>query len=218
MPKAGRSAGQVDTVKQNILDKALKLMFNDGFDALSMRKLANQLGMTAANIYNYYTSKDELYLAIQIQGFRILAEKLKAISTLPHSTEIKMRSYMWAYIHFGIENPDYYEIMFCRNTPKYSDYQNTSMEPSAALQRQTAIDVADIPIQTIMENNSPAQVTSIDEARYITIVIWSTLHGILSLYTSRVLQGLSDNTDQFMGRLIDDLIKHFIETDEKTSS
>ncbi|MEZ4549411.1 MAG: TetR family transcriptional regulator [Desulfobacterales bacterium] len=37
---------------------------------MSMRKLAGRLKMTAANIYNYYQNKDDLYLAIQTRGFR----------------------------------------------------------------------------------------------------------------------------------------------------
>jgi len=65
MPKATRSPEEVKTVKNEILETALSLMCEDGFDALTMRKLALRLKMTAANIYNYYTNKDDLYLAIQ---------------------------------------------------------------------------------------------------------------------------------------------------------
>jgi len=36
-----------------------------------------------------------------------------------------------AYLKFGMENPEYYEIMFSRNTPKYIDYQGTAIEPTA---------------------------------------------------------------------------------------
>ena len=79
MPKPIRSPKEVETVKNDILKTALKLMCDEGFDALSMRKLAARLKMTAANIYNYYENKDDLYLAIQTRGFQMIVDRFSEI-------------------------------------------------------------------------------------------------------------------------------------------
>jgi AcrR family transcriptional regulator len=186
-------------------------MCEDGFESLSMRKLSSRLGMTAANIYNYYTNKDELYLAIQTNGFQILVDRFTEISSSKITPLKKLYAMMRAYVDFGIQNPDYYEIMFSRNTPKYADYRNTPMEPIASIEKKTALQVADITSRTIIEYSMKSKSTiSADEALYITLTIWSALHGMVNLYNSRVLQEVIEQADTFIEKILYDLLKRFI--------
>ena len=64
MPKSARDHGEVELIKEKILDTALDILFDQGFSSLSMRKIALGTKMTAANIYNYFSNKHEIYLAI----------------------------------------------------------------------------------------------------------------------------------------------------------
>ncbi|RJP88586.1 MAG: TetR/AcrR family transcriptional regulator [Desulfobacteraceae bacterium] len=213
MPKPVRSAVEVETVKKNILDTALAMMCDDGFDVLSMRKLALRLGMTAANIYNYYNNKDELYLAIQTNGFQMLCDRFQEIAASPVPEPDKLSAMMRAYVDFGVGNPDYYEIMFSRNTPKFADYKNTPMEPAAAIEKQTALQVADITTQAIMSYNASIQARaslSEEDAGYATIALWSALHGMVNLYNSRVLQEVEAAADMLINRLVGDLLEKFL--------
>lgn len=54
-----RSAGE-----QAILEAAVQLFSNQGFDGVSMRQVAEQAGVSKANIYHHFNSKEALYLAI----------------------------------------------------------------------------------------------------------------------------------------------------------
>ena len=65
MPKITRSLEEVDAVRERILDCALKILVKNGYESLSMARLGSKMNMTAANIYNYYASKDELLIAVQ---------------------------------------------------------------------------------------------------------------------------------------------------------
>lgn len=210
MPKMVRSPEEVETVKQKILETALDLMCEDGFDSLSMRKLATRIGMTAANIYNYYENKDELYLVIQTNGFRMLVESFAEIAGYHCRPSEKIRKMMRAYVDFGTGKPDYYEIMFSRNTPKFTDYKGTPMEAAATIEKQTALKVADIACGTILEFRNSGNMISDDDAHYLTLLAWSTLHGIVNLYNSRVLQETTDDADRFIERFMDDLTRHFV--------
>ena len=213
MPKPTRSAVEVETVKKKILDTALAMMCDDGFDVLSMRKLALRLGMTAANIYNYYNNKDELYLVIQTNGFQMLCDRFQEIAASPLPDADKPAAMMRAYVDFGISNPDYYEIMFSRNTPKYADYKNTPMEPAATIEKQTALRVAEITSQAILSYvaaSSRETPISGPDAGYLTIVLWSALHGIVNLHNSRVLQEVDAAAGPLIDRLIEDLLEKFL--------
>jgi AcrR family transcriptional regulator len=50
--------------RQRILDVALRLMAEGGVHAMSMRRLANELGLNVATIYHYFPSKSELWRAV----------------------------------------------------------------------------------------------------------------------------------------------------------
>lgn len=205
MPKPIRSAAEVESVKKKILNTALAMMCDEGFEALSMRKLALRLGMTAANIYNYYSNKDELYLAIQTNGFEMLYDRFQEIAASDLPAKVKPGAMMRAYVDFGTRHPDYYEIMFSRNTPKYVDYVGTPMEPAAALEKQTALGVADLTARALA-----AYGTSAEEAGYLTILLWSALHGVVNLYNSRVLQEVEAAALPLIDRLINDLLEKFL--------
>ena len=207
MPKPIRSPEEIETVKNNILTTALKLMCDDGFEALSMRKLAARLEMTAANIYNYYENKDDLYLAIQTRGFQMLVDRFSEIYDSDQSTREKLYVMMHAYLKFGVEYPDYYEIMFSRNTPKYADYKGTPMEPTAFIEKQTALKVSEITARIIMELYDGNDAIPENEALYRTIVVWSTLHGVVNLFNSRVLQEVEEASEELIYKLIKDLMK-----------
>jgi AcrR family transcriptional regulator len=207
MPKAIRRAEEVESVKLNILKTALKLMCDEGFDALSMRKLAARLKMTAANIYNYYKNKDDLYLAIQTQGFRMIVDRFQDIYDSDQPSKEKLYNMMHAYFKFGIEYPDYYEIMFSRNTPKYADYKGTPMEPMAFIEKQTALKVSEITTRTLMDLYDGNDAIEENDALYRTIVVWSTLHGVVNLFNSRVLQEVEDASEELIYKLFNDLMK-----------
>lgn len=209
MPRHTRNPEEIEKTKRKILDAALAILFEEGFDDLSMRKLGRKLGMTAPNIYNYYSGKDELYLTIQTMGFERINERFEQIVS-EHGLPVDQFSAMVdAYLEFGMANPDYYSIMFSRNTPKYIDYIGTKLEPIAFKEKAAALRVADIVssvIQALARENSRIKEK---DAAYHTIQIWTSLHGIVSLYYTRVLQELDDNVEKTINRLKEDMIRTF---------
>ncbi len=209
MPRNTRNPEEIEKIKRKILDAALAILFEEGFDDLSMRKLGRKLGMTAPNIYNYYSGKDELYLTIQTMGFERIGERFEQIVS-EHCLPVDQFSAMVdAYLEFGMANPDYYSIMFSRNTPKYIDYIGTKLEPIAFKEKEAALKVADIVsavIQDLARENSRIQEK---DAAYHTIQIWTSLHGIVSLYYTRVLQELDENVEKTINRLKADMIRSF---------
>ncbi len=96
----------------NILDAALMIVKEEGWQALSMRKIADQIEYTAPIIYEYFSNKDAILLELTRKGFLILAsdlEKAKAQYTTPD----KQLEAMWlAYWNFAFANKELYQVMF----------------------------------------------------------------------------------------------------------
>jgi len=201
MPKAPRNAEDVDAVKMQIIEAAKTIICKYGFTQLSMRKLANELGMTAANIYNYYSSKDEIYLGVQTAGFAILQERFQEVERQFDSSRKVLEEFIRVYLDFGMNNPDYYEVMLGGNTPKYADYIGTDLETVALDEKQTALAIARMTTKVIIDITG----ISIKEATFRTIQAWTTLHGVVSLHNNRVLQEMGTDLGETIERICRDL-------------
>ncbi len=205
MPKTSRSAEEVSEVKERILDAAIRLISDHGFTRLSMRRLAATIGMTASNIYNYYSSKDELYLAIQTNGFKELCARFEESLKREQMPLRRITAIMREYISYGTSNPDCYNIIFSMDTPKYSDYRNTTIEPVAFAEKKAGLDLIDIACPVVADllkkQGKPA-----GGAWKKTIQAWIMLHGIVSLMNSRVLQEVAEDSSRFVDESVQDAV------------
>ncbi len=207
MPKLPRSQEDREHIRENILDEALALISEHGFASFSMRKLASRLGMTATTIYNYYSNKDELYLMILTKGFDMLYRSFAEIYASDRDPSVKVRDMVRSYIDFGINKAHYYNIMFTSDAPKYRDYVGTDIEPVAFIEKQTALKLVDITSRALQDVISATQCMPPENSRYFVIKLWSTLHGIIALYNSRVLPEVDDNPEQVIEQVARDILK-----------
>ena len=208
MPKAPAGPEVVEATRERILKEALFIINKDGYSNLSMRKLALRLGFTAKTIYNYYSNKDELYLMVLTKGFQELAEQFRAAYLSSKNPVEKMHSALNAYVRWGIENKHYYNIMFSMDTPKYADYVGTKMEGIADRQNRIALQVAEIGTAIITEVALYNGRISPDEVPYRLLHVWSTLHGMVSLYISRVTLEVWD-LQGAMDRILEEVLQPF---------
>lgn len=206
MPKAAFTQEQVNHVKDRILDVALQLIIEEGFNSLSMRKIAARLGITAANIYNYYSGKDEINLNIRIRGFEILHSMLLKESGRKTSINSRIKDMVWAYVDFGTTYPGYYDLMFNLHTPKYIDYIGTDLVEVAAFEKATAMKNFHLVAGIIREFTGSGEDRD-QEIRDINIQLWADLHGIISLFNSRVLAEVDEDSRKALKKRVDNLIR-----------
>lgn len=210
MPKAVRSSQEVDGMKNRILDTATTLIYEQGFDNLSMRKLASRLGMTAANIYNYYANQDELYLSIQIKGFTLFNAYVRDVYAAWDDPVECLGKLIEAYLDFGIVNPGYYEIMLDSNTPRYADYVGTDLEPLALKDKQLALDLLGTAQSAIAEVADATALFPKEEAFYRALLLWSSVHGTVTLRNRKIWPEVVDDPDAVMKRMAADLLHQFL--------
>jgi len=206
MPKAAFTREQVNHIKDRILDVALQLIIEEGFNNLSMRKIASRLGITAANIYNYYSGKDEINLNIRIRGFELLHSMLLKESGRKTPISSRIKGLVWAYVNFGTTYPGYYDLMFNLHTPKYIDYVGTDLEEVAAFEKATAMKNFHLVAGIIRELTGSGEDHE-QEIRDINIQLWADLHGIISLFNSRVLAEVDEDSMKALKKRVDNLVR-----------
>jgi AcrR family transcriptional regulator len=111
MTAKNRREDQHARLRNEILTAASAAFADEGYEQLSMRKLASQLGCAPGTLYLYFRDKDELLRAVVEDSF---AELLRTLQTLPpESDPLKwLKAKMRAYIEFGLRNPNHYKCAF----------------------------------------------------------------------------------------------------------
>ena len=208
--KKPRQPEAVEKIKSAILDRALEIIVREGLDNLTMRNLAGRVKMTAPNIYNYYSGKDEIYLSLVVKGFEMLHAVMKTARDGGTGKKERARAMLEAYLKFGIEHPHYYDILFVLPTPKYNDYRGTPYESLSETELRISMDIADMAAQTIREIYGQAVEDDIITRRLIQI--WSLLHGMISLHNSQVAIYVAEDPISVYTQTVDELLD-FIERD-----
>ncbi|MFZ5565243.1 MAG: TetR/AcrR family transcriptional regulator [Thermodesulfobacteriota bacterium] len=197
---------EVEQTRERILDTALEIIIQEGFENLSLRKIASRLGVTPTTLYNYYSNKDELNLMIRVRGFEKLFD-LMTKQAKPHTDiEPRFKAMLRGYVEFGLTYPSYYDIMFNLHTPKYLDYMGTDIEPLAHHEKQNALKCLALFIEPL---NAYIPGNGLKKDRFVlyqVVKFWSDLHGLITLHNSRLFHEVLDDVDSFIKQRTTDLI------------
>jgi AcrR family transcriptional regulator len=118
------------TMADRILETTRDLYVEDGPDGVSMRKVAQRVGVTAPAIYRHFAGKDDLLQHVVAEGFKLFAAYLH--EALQGDTPLeRLRLTGEAYARFAVEHPRFYQVMFV--TPH--DF-NPDDPAAAALERR----------------------------------------------------------------------------------
>ncbi len=202
--KTARGKKEISRIREKILESALDIIVLKGLDGLTMRNLAKGTGMTAPNLYNYFSNKDEIYIHIIICGFKMLYADLKAANDLHEDKTDRLRAMIDTYMAFGINKPRYYDIMFTRPTPKYNDYIGTPLEKISEIEYKISMEIAALALKTAADVIGTSAGDELLTQRLVQI--WSLLHGMITLNNSQVMGYVAQSADSVYKKIIDEFI------------
>lgn len=167
-----RARERADT-RQRILDAAREMFVRQGYEATTMRAIADRIEYTPTAIYHHFRNKEALLAELCAADFRALAAAFQKIGRIEDPIE-RLRKCGVVYVQFGLEHPMQYQLMFMTRRPKQVDESIHSENPSEdayAFLRQTCADA-------IATGRLRPEYRDPDELAFIA---WSSLHGALSL-------------------------------------
>ena len=99
--------------QESIVEAARDLLTEGGLQALSMRAVANRVGVSATAIYHYFENKEALVRGVVATGFRRMESYLRSAAER-HSPGSRERLYAFAeaYLRFALENREYFQVLF----------------------------------------------------------------------------------------------------------
>jgi AcrR family transcriptional regulator len=98
--------------RKQIGDTAIRLFEKGGVKAVSMRKIASEVGVTPMAIYNHFENMEDLLLFVYERGVQKLARSIRIAMGKQAGARQKLKALMKSYVRFGYRNPHYYNLLF----------------------------------------------------------------------------------------------------------
>jgi AcrR family transcriptional regulator len=154
----------------NILIASLQIVKEEGWQALSMRKIADKIEYTAPIIYEYYANKEAILKELTKKGYYLLCQKISEAKQQHEQPEHQLEAMWIAYWNFAFDETELYQIMYgvemnCCILQKEFPLADTNRELlSESIGKIMGIDDLD---------------SDIIHTKFYTF--WSLVHGLISL-------------------------------------
>ncbi|TKC09558.1 TetR/AcrR family transcriptional regulator [Pedobacter frigoris] len=189
-----RIARLKDETRLNILDAALDIVKDEGWQSLSMRKIADKIEYTAPIIYEYFANKEGILLELTRRGYIILAGEVRAAKQLYESPADQLEAMWIAYWNFAFKYKELYRLM-------YGVDMNCCELKKSMPEAELADDLIYEVIEKIMTVDNPPE----DLVCRKFYTFWSIIHGLISI--NLVNKGRNEEMNQ---RILKDAIKGII--------
>ena len=159
-----------EEVRASILEAAKDVVLKEGWQALSIRKIAEAIDYSVPVIYDHFINKEALLLEFVKQGFGLLNKKLERSKNSVDDPEMQIRAIGNAYMKFAHDHKEYYRLMFGLGIPsceavkeirELNSFMQIVIEPISAL----------IKLNRLKEMDENIKFKS----------FWSSLHGLISI-------------------------------------
>ena len=121
MPKA-LSDQDVEEFRERLCDAAERQFAEHGLDAVTMRQLAQDLGVSPMTPYRYFKDKDAILAAVRARAFDRHAAALEAAYATSGDLQTRANAVGEAYVRFALANPEAYKLMFDVKQPSADNY------------------------------------------------------------------------------------------------
>ncbi|KOS05731.1 TetR family transcriptional regulator [Flavobacterium akiainvivens] len=170
---------QKEQTRANILKAARQIVKQEGWQGLSMRKIADKIEYTAPIIYEYFSSKEAILQELTCKGFQLLSKDLEEAKKKHTNLDDQLGGMWMAYWDFSQKNREMYQLMYgvqmtcCAQGTPESDHPYDL--------------IADVMSQ-IMKNDDEDLVMQ----KYFTF--FSVIHGLISI--NMLSEGLGDDMNK----------------------
>lgn len=159
-------------LKEKILVAARDLFAREGYDAVTMRRLAEKIEYSTTAIYLHFKDKESLLAELMGRDFAAFSAELARVARTADPIE-RMRRYGMAYVEFGLRHPNHYRLMFMtpRPPPHPDQIAETPQENGYIALRDAVREAIDRGLLRPPFRDPEA----------VAQLMWAAMHGLVSL-------------------------------------
>ena len=171
-----RRVREREEIRGKILDAARDLFVAEGYDAVTMRRIADRIEYSPTAIYFHFRDKEALLKELCQADFLSLAQQFMAMKEISDPVE-KLKATGMAYLRFGLEHPNHYRLMFMTPHPPVEPENERGNPEEDAYAFLKAI---------VSEAFAKKRFkTEYKDVELISQVVWAGVHGVVSLHIAK---------------------------------
>jgi AcrR family transcriptional regulator len=161
-------------LRSSLVEVGAEMIREAGIEGLSLRKLAERIGVSRTATYHHFNNKNDLLCAIAALGFIQWQSVSESIFNNEQiSGEEKFRQFVYKYIKFATQNPSLYELMFGKTI-----WKNNNSDQAL---RDTAYPSFNYQLEMTKIWQQQGLLIEDENSLRLAQVTWGTLHGIVRL-------------------------------------
>lgn len=176
-----KKRGEGHTRRDEILVAAKKLFLREGYNATTIRRIADEVGVSAPALYLYFRDKEAIMVALCDQTFGLLLENIERIQKdgLPPAERLRLCGE--AYIRFGLNNPQEYWLTFLSGAmPKNMKHRDRPAETIDSGEPGVGGAIAFGHLMAIFKAIESAGFELFYPVETAAELVWMSLHGLVS--------------------------------------
>ena len=162
--------------RERLCEAAERLFAERGPDAVTMRQLAAELGVSPMTPYRYFEDKDDILAAVRANGFNRFATALEQARAGARGARAIGKAVGEAYVAFAVGHPHSYKLMFDFNQPHVEKYPELMVAGQRAQKTMTGY-----------VHDAIAEGTMAGDPQQIGMMFWAAIHGAVILELSGML-------------------------------
>ena len=168
-----RKEKQKQEIRKMILNASMKLFVEQGFENVSIRKIADLIEYSPTTVYLYFKDKDDILFNLHELGFQKMAEYNEGLWDIKNPL---LRLYKMGenYIRFGLSHPEFYDVMFIQRSPMLVVEQTIACEWKSG-------DVVLGRLKDTLQEAMDKELIVKGDLNAVSMAIWSLVHGLVSL-------------------------------------
>jgi AcrR family transcriptional regulator len=164
-------------LKNALIHAGIAILSKEGIQALSLRKVAKQAGVSHTAPYAHFADKQALIAAIAAEGYTKLYEALFAAQNPQDNSLARLLATAHAYLQFALDEPDHFRITFSGVVEAEQDYPEYIEQSKRCFSLVVAV-VEDCKLKGLFAGS---------DTQLVAVSIWSCIHGFVQLLLANQL-------------------------------
>jgi AcrR family transcriptional regulator len=194
---ARKAKGDGHLRRAEILQAAERIFVLEGYEGATIRKIADEVGVSSTALYMHFRDKDQILLEICTEAMERLLSINSQISAQPIDSVSRVRMMLEAYVRFALEHPNAYRLVFCSSPLADSAHkQNATTEIGANCFERFSGVVREIAAEGRLRTG---------DSRTAALTLWAACHGMVALTITKPRFDWAP-PEEFMRVMIDGLL------------